>query len=115
MMDREIFAEQFLDRLEKHSNGEKLNAVELANIIKDGDETTKAIIAIEELSELQKELTKFIRDEPDEVGILEEMADVYICLMTMQKIFCFDGKILDAAIEVKLLRLKDNLENGGKD
>lgn len=82
-MDREIFVERFLDKLEKHSKGETSNAVELADIIKNSikkdGEVTKAIITIEELSELQKELTKSIRGEPDEVGILEEMADVYIC------------------------------------
>lgn len=118
-MDREVFVERFLDKLEKHSKGETSDAVELADIIKNSiekdGEVTKAVIAIEELSELQKELTKSIRGETDEVGILEEMADVYICLMALQTIFGFDGDTLDTAIEVKLLRLKNNLENGGED
>lgn len=114
-MDREIFVDEF----KKHFENRTSNAVELADIIegsieKDGEDT-KAVITIEELSELQKELTKSIRGKTDKVGILEEMADVYICLMTMQTIFGFDGHTLDAAIEVKLLRLKNNLENGGKD
>lgn len=111
-MDREVFVERFLDKLEKHSKGETSNAVELADIIKNSikkdGEVTKAVITIEEL-------TKSIRGETDEVGILEEMADVYICLMTLQAIFGFDGDTLDTAVEVKLLRLKNNLENGGKD
>ena len=50
-------------------------------------EQMQIIIAIEELSELQKELTKFIRGQADERHINEEMADVEIMLEQLKIIF----------------------------
>ena len=47
------------------------------------------LVAIEELSELQKALTKWLRyrGPEQEVAIAEEMADVWICLHELQMIF----------------------------
>lgn len=51
------------------------------------------IVAIEELSELQKEITKLLRDRAIPTGIgnishlSEEMADVYIMLEQLELIF----------------------------
>lgn len=50
-------------------------------------ERMQVIVAIEELSELQKELTKFLRGQADEKHINEEMADVEIMLEQLKLMF----------------------------
>lgn len=47
----------------------------------------QVIVAIEELSELQKELTKWLRGKSTNDGLMEEMADVSIMLNQLQLIF----------------------------
>lgn len=47
----------------------------------------QVIVAIEEMSELQKELTKWLRGKCNPAGLLEEMADVSIMLNQLQLIF----------------------------
>lgn len=47
----------------------------------------QVIVAVEELSELQKELTKWLRGKCNPSGLLEEMADVSIMLNQLQLIF----------------------------
>lgn len=50
----------------------------LQNAIETFGEQNQTIVAIEELSELQKELTKFLRGHGSEEHLAEEMADVQI-------------------------------------
>ena len=45
------------------------------------------IVAIEELSELQKALCKYLREKGDILAITEEMADVQIMLEQLEFIF----------------------------
>ncbi|MBQ0097372.1 MAG: hypothetical protein KBS62_00335 [Oscillospiraceae bacterium] len=45
------------------------------------------IVAIEELSELQKELTKFLRGQENYKGISEEIADAEIVIDQLKLIF----------------------------
>lgn len=47
----------------------------------------QVIVAIEEMAELQKELTKWLRSKGSAAGLLEEMADVSIMLNQLQLIF----------------------------
>lgn len=56
-------------------------------------EQMQVIVAIEELSELQKELTKFLRGQADERHINEEMADVEIMLEQLKLIFNNRGPV----------------------
>jgi len=44
----------------------------------------EAIVCVEELSELQKEITKFLRGKGDLDALVSEIADVYICLNTLE-------------------------------
>lgn len=62
------------------------------------------IIAIEEMSELQKELTKMLRGKGNTVGILEEIADVFICINEIQYLFGISNEDLWSAVDVKLLQ-----------
>lgn len=43
-------------------------------------EEKQLIVAIEELSELTKELTKILRGKGNKTRLVEEIADCYICL-----------------------------------
>ena len=61
------------------------------------------LIAIEELSELQKELIKYLRNKNNQDHISEEMADVDIMLYQLRLIFKNDKKI-DQYIKKKTKR-----------
>ena len=68
--------------------------------------------AIEEMSELTKELIKNInRNEDNETEIILEMADVTIMLSQLNIIYDIDPNKLLGAIEYKLLRQKERMEN----
>lgn len=68
------------------------------------------VIAMEELSELQKEISKYLRGKGNRSDLLQEMADVYICLSYIKEIcsedpeFEFNGEDIINAIDVKLDR-----------
>lgn len=64
------------------------------------------IIAIEELSELQKELCKLLRHESDGYHLMEEIADVEIVLEQLKLIFK-DHSDIDFWINQKLQRAKE--------
>jgi NTP pyrophosphatase (non-canonical NTP hydrolase) len=70
------------------------------------------IIVIEELSELTKELTKALRDKTDMIGILEELADVAICIDYIQEIFDITDKELMYARSVKIQELSEKIKSG---
>lgn len=65
------------------------------------------IFAIEEMSELQKELTKVLRGEGDRYGVLEEMADVLISMEYIRMAMGFDYDDLTDAEDVKICEVID--------
>lgn len=68
------------------------------------------IVAIEELSELQKEICKYLRNHQImKKDIIEEIADVEIMLEQIKLYFNFDQKIIDAVKEMKLIRTKERM------
>lgn len=67
-------------------------------------------VAIEELSELIKELCKAKRGAVRLENVIEEMADCHIMLDQLSLIFSIDYSELTAAREQKLNRLKERLE-----
>lgn len=69
---------------------------------------TKSTIAMEEFAELQQQVSKQIRGYGDRVGLLEEMADAYICLEFLKSIFDVTEDDVKRAIDVKLLRERNN-------
>lgn len=68
----------------------------------------QVIVAIEELSELQKELTKWLRGRGKHENMMEEMADVSIMLNQLELIF---GDPTGEEI-AKLERLEALVQNG---
>ena len=69
----------------------------------------QVVVAIEELSELQKELCKVLRDKPNKENIIEEMADCIIMLNQMQLYFSISDEELHQEINYKLNRTKERL------
>ncbi len=68
----------------------------------------KCTVAMEELAELQQQISKQIRGYGDQTGLLEEIADVYICLSFLESIFNIKSEDLQTAIDIKLQREKEN-------
>lgn len=119
-MDRKEFLEKF-DTLKQQHEELKVNTirrvVELENEFykkyvagSDTDINYQKLIAVEELGELQHEVTKDLRGKLDHGGILEELADVHIALDTIQRLYDISDYDLDVAMEVKLLRNKEARE-----
>lgn len=71
----------------------------------------QVVVAIEELSELQKELCKSLRGKENKNAILEEMADVYIMLDQMKIWFMLDDAEIEQKIEEKNKRTKERFLN----
>ena len=70
----------------------------------------KCTVAMEEMAELQQQLSKKIRGYEDHTGLLEEMADVYICLSTLECICDISPEEMQQAIDVKLQRERERLK-----
>lgn len=69
---------------------------------------TKCTVAMEEFAELQQQISKQVRGYGDRIGLLEEMADAYICLNFLESIFDIKPEDLQKAIDVKLERERRN-------
>ena len=73
---------------------------------------TPLVIIMEELSELIKEVSKKYRGNESNIGILEETADVLICIKFIQLLCGISNEDLIKAINVKIdaLNTKYNKE-----
>lgn len=74
-------------------------------------ERTQMIVALEELSECQKEICKFLRGNGDAGHLAEEIADATICLEQMRYIFGLNSLVCEKMDE-KILRLDQRLRTG---
>lgn len=84
----------------------------IIDIINHYKKEDQVLQAVEEMSELTKELIKNInRNKDNEKEITLELADVQIMLMQLIEIYKIDGNKLLGAIEYKLLRQKERMEN----
>ena len=69
-------------------------------------------VAFEEMSELQKELCKYIRGSGSQENIAEEIADVEIMIEQMKMLFNCETSVLKVR-EKKVKRLKERMEQNG--
>jgi hypothetical protein len=67
-------------------------------------------VAIEEFSELIKEICKHKRGNDNRENIIEEMADCYIMLEQLEIIFGVKSSEIRFALDAKLNRLEKRLE-----
>ena len=70
---------------------------------KNGKEVT-SVMAIEECSELKKEITQMMRERGNKMNLLEEMADVYICLAELRWCYGITDHDLSSMIMRKIIR-----------
>jgi len=86
----------------------ELSEKERRRIIRKSVETQpwklKCTITMEEFAELTQQISKQIRGYDNRIGLLEEMADAYICLEFLKSIFDITPEELQKAIDVKLQR-----------
>lgn len=80
----------------------------IRNSIKKYPWKLKCTVAMEEFAELQQQVSKQIRGYGDKLGLLEEIADAYICLSFLKAIFDVKPEDLQKAIDVKLQREREN-------
>lgn len=66
----------------------------------------QTVVAIEELAELQKELTKALRGKLNPEHLTEEMADVTIMLDQLMMMYGIDRERLEQIMDEKLSRLE---------
>lgn len=64
------------------------------------------IIVMEELAELTKELSKYLRGKGDHYHIVEELSDVCACIWYVQNICGISDEELSQGINVKFKRLE---------
>lgn len=62
------------------------------------------IITVEEFGELQQQVVKYIRGRSDHNGLLEEVADAYLCLEYIKDICGLSEEEVQKAINIKLQR-----------
>lgn len=67
------------------------------------------VVAMEEMSELTKELCKYLRGNGDVGHIIEEIADVEIMLEQLKMFFYIDGERLENMKDYKIKRTERRL------
>lgn len=77
-------------------------------VLEDNGQTYEEDVAIEELSELVKAIVKQRRYGNNTLGIMEEMADVYICLKHLQTIYRIDDVELQKEIKYNMDRYNES-------
>lgn len=117
-LNREVFIEQF-NKAESSINREwifNLLNQSIDSNLPDGNPRghRNLIIAIEELSELSKEISKELRGKGDNTNILEELADVQIGIFYIQEICKINDEDLNKAMNVKMKRLEDILNRNSE-
>lgn len=81
-------------------------------VLEDNGLEHEELVIIEELSELQKELTKHLRGKGDLRSIISEMADCYICLSHLQTGMFISDREINEAIMNKTERYFERREKG---
>lgn len=70
----------------------------------------QSVVCMEELSELCQQISKQLRGKGDKNHLTEEMADVYICLDMLRKMYNIDPEQLEDEILYKLVRTETRIK-----
>jgi len=81
--------------------------------IRKNGKAMQTVVAIEELSELQKELTKYIRGKGNKEALTEEVADALIMITQIQLMYHICDEDVRKVMDFKLNRLKERMESDG--
>lgn len=85
------------------------NRQDITKIIVSSNPLKQEIVAIEELSELIKEVTKMTRGNGSLIHLTEEIADCLIVIEELKILFGIDEDIIANFIEAKIKRTKNTL------
>lgn len=111
-MDLDAFVNEYW----KHVNN-PMPKSEQADILKKSIEhngtETELVIIMEELSELIQQVSKRYRGKNYAMHLLEEMADVYICLDELKLMTGITDHDIEVAMSVKFERIRDSIQKGG--
>lgn len=108
-MDRNEFVEKFNqadDALDKE-NALRIIKNSFGKIKNNKDGIVNLVIVMEELAELQQQLSKYIRGKEDFECLVEELGDVMLGIYYVQEICGISDEMLHKAMNVKLER-QDN-------
>ena len=120
-MQREKFIEVYNDmpdEINRRTIKQRLHEMVASSTLEDIPNVhPNLIVVMEELSELQKEVAKYIRGKRDRIGMIEEMADVLIAIMYLQDICGIETTELYKAMNVKDNRISRilSLKNAWKE
>lgn len=85
-----------------------------AEIIKEAIEKwgneLQTVVCMEECSELIKECSKMLRGKGNKSHLIEEIADVKICLVMLEKMYEISAIDVNAVMLEKIERLKKRIE-----
>lgn len=84
---------------------------ELKRIIETFGDSAQKVVAIEEMSELIKEICKDMRGKTNRDGMIEEIADVQIMLWQLRAMYHIDSSELEAVIRYKIKRTLQRIDN----
>lgn len=102
-------AEQFCENFEKKDDDDKIDSI-CRNAINRFGIDSQLNVAVEEMSELIKELCKYKRYSNNKDAILEELADCCIMFRQIGFIFEFSEHDIKEAIEAKAKRLEGRMK-----
>ena len=100
----------YLNQTSKYKNWDELRKAKkqywrrLQQIIKVGTPEKQIIVAMEELSELIKELAKYMRGNGNEENLQEEVCDCIIMIDQLRLMFKLDAYDIDEIINMKIKR-----------
>lgn len=100
-----VLSDQQLDTLEQKEEIIN-NLIESSAPIEVKRGIRNIIIGMEELSELQKELSKAIRGKLDRVGLIEEIVDVEHTIDVIKNVFQISNQELEKVRFIKLEQIK---------
>lgn len=98
------------EKLKKINKITLMENLEIKTLLKNQSVEVNKTIAIEELSELQKEICKDLRGVDRRENIKEEMTDVYICLQLLKEIYGFTDEELEEEYKRKMKRNLDRVK-----
>lgn len=100
-MDREIFEEKF-----KLAHGiiTPLFQKEIKKSNEQLGEKNKLVICMEEAAELSQAISKFYRNKPDRLNLIEEMGDMIICIESLKQLYGVTEEEINKAINIKIDR-----------
>ena len=78
-----------------------------------GNGNYNLVIALEELNELDQQISKVLREKSDKSHLIEEVADVTIALQYVKQICDISETELNNAIQYKIKRLDDTINSQG--